>query len=205
MENKLVILAVPNVGLGYRDWRSHIVNHLNFQPEVLCYVFHSRHVKIWLRSNPFWPAIDPHAFILLHSRQIVVPDETAHIDPKLLPLAYTLKKRDWMHQRHAGTSVKILDHYAANMEGRGYEGEILSLLNRIKRLIKLQHSWTPKKDHGWELEHLKKNGLLEEKSRERLTVAERLKKNIGLKTKALLLDALILMCQRHGEERKADL
>lgn len=142
----VVYLAVPKKGKHLTAWRNQVRRDLLADNKVWAYVFHSKHVKVWATEAPK----------LKGSRVIEVKDQTVHTDRVLLTFAHaaTLRadEKGYSHE----TAAAILTHYLFNMAGKGYAAET----KFHKGLSKPGPKVTGRRDHGWELDELKKAGML---------------------------------------------
>jgi len=96
----------------------------------------------------------------LWSKSILVQDQTERTDPKLLEFCCDIAARAKEKKYSLRIARDIVFHYLSNFIGDSYADELKYLIKRIKQLIKLCQDYTAEEDHGWELEELRKAGLI---------------------------------------------
>lgn len=160
-------LCVPNYGLSsdseskkypVKNWRQLVINAIVRQrPDISGFVFHSRHIKVWSSKKQ-------EEFTFPYSKWIYVEDQTEHFDSYYLDCAYMIFSRAKLKGHNPRYVCNVITHYLFNMMGKVYSDEArfhmkLSKIQRkfCKRLRKIDIS---KQDHGWEMQELRKAGLL---------------------------------------------
>lgn len=152
MKKTRCYLAVSNGELkSNKKWKSYLLSHLGIRGDVECFVFHSRHVKIWSVCHFPFP----------YSKSILVKDQTTHFDKELLILAFSVLRRSAIKKYSFDKAREIMLHYLFNMSGLSYRDELKYLKKKCKsheRFIK--SGYTARMDHGWEIDELKKHKLI---------------------------------------------
>lgn len=146
-------LAVPRKRRDVGVWGPKIRGWLLRERWVSAYVFHSKHVKIWSKTGNF--------MTLPGSKTIEVKDRTTHYDPWLLMVARLIQKRAAQKGYEMERAAEILVHYLFNSQQKGYRAERnfhKKKAESIEEFLKNKNH-TAKKDHGWELNELRKAGL----------------------------------------------
>lgn len=142
----VVYLAVPKKGVHITRWRNAVRKSVLADRHVFAYVFHSRHIKVWATEKPKLKA----------SRVIKAKDRTVHHDRVLLTFAYSMTLRAEEKGYSHETAAAITTHYLFNMAGKGYGDEAKFHKARSKTMPRT----TARQDHGWEIDELKKAGML---------------------------------------------
>jgi len=92
-------------------------------------------------------------------RLLRVKDQTTHSDIYLSNLATLLAKRSYVNGGNIRRYISILSHLMFNTLSYDYNEEARWFEKRAKRLRKAAKKITAEKDHGWEIEELKKAKL----------------------------------------------
>lgn len=145
----ITTLCVPK-NLKYKVWKKQIIDYL-LRASVDSYVFHSKHLKVWTENS----------LIIPYSKILEVKDQTVHTDKRLLPLSYKALSYGSRTCSSHEQAISIMIHYLFNMSGKDHRSELVFHKNRVKSLNKfLKSKYTAKQDHGWEIDELKKAGLI---------------------------------------------